>query len=72
MLNRWQNSGAGIGWAQGDYNGDGVVDFLDFQILLNYWNPSGWNFAPSQTPEPATLSLLVLGAVGLVRRRKSC
>jgi hypothetical protein len=53
----------------GDFNGDGVVDFLDFQILLDEWNPGGWNFAPSETPEPASLSLLLLGAVAVLRRR---
>lgn len=69
LLNHWQQNGAG--WAGGDFNGDGVVDFLDFQILLNYWNPAGWNFAPSAsvTPEPATLSLLALGALAVLRRR---
>jgi hypothetical protein len=47
-----------------------VVDFLDFQILLNYWNPGGWNYAPSQTPEPASLSLILLGGLALLRRKK--
>ena len=70
------------GWEQGDFNGDhivdqgdlppkllGTVDFLDFQILLDYWCPGGWNFAPEQTPEPATLTMLVLGGLALLRRR---
>jgi len=46
------------------------VNFLDFQKLLDYWNPGGWNFAPSQTPEPATLALLALGGLALLRRKK--
>jgi hypothetical protein len=70
LLNHWQATGASIGWAQGDFNGDGTVDFLDFQMLLNYWNPGGWNFSPSQTPEPASLSLLLLGGLALLRRSR--
>jgi hypothetical protein len=70
LLDHWQASGPGIGWAQADFNGDGVVDFLDFQILLDYWNPGGWNFAAAQTPEPASLSLLLLGGLALLRRNR--
>jgi hypothetical protein len=71
LLNHWQNTGPGVGWTQADLNGDGVVDFMDSQIILNYWNPTGWNIAPSEeTPEPATLTLLALGALGLVRRKR--
>ena len=65
LLDHWQAPG---GWAAGDFNGDGIVDFLDFQVLLNYWNPLGWSAGASQVPEPATLCLLALGAVGILRR----
>jgi hypothetical protein len=71
LLNHWQATGPSVGWATADFNGDGVVDFLDFQMLLNYWNPGGWNISPSQVPEPASLTLILLGALGLVRRRSS-
>ncbi len=65
LLTHWMQHG---GWAEGDFNGDGIVDFGDFQILLYNWNPSGWN-NPSEIPEPASLSLLVLGTLALLRRR---
>jgi hypothetical protein len=68
LLDHWQNSGADVCWAHADFNGDGVVDFRDFQVLIDNWRPNGWNFAPSQTPEPATISLLALGAMGILRR----
>ncbi len=70
LLDHWQLHG---GWADGDFNGDGIVDYGDFQVLLDYWNPSGWNTttstATSEVPEPASISLLVLGALALLRRR---
>jgi probable HAF family extracellular repeat protein len=53
-----------------DLNGDGVVGFLDFQILLSYWNPGGWNFAPSEVPEPASLSVILLGGLAVLRRSR--
>ena len=67
LLDHWQVSNGG--WAAGDFTGDGLADFRDFQMLLDYWNPGGWSFAPTQAPEPATLSLLALGGLALLRRR---
>ncbi len=70
LLDHWQLHG---GWAQGDFNGDGIVDYGDFQVLLDYWNPSGWNTtsSTSEVPEPASISLLVLGALVLLTRRNA-
>jgi probable HAF family extracellular repeat protein len=68
LLSHWEKTGAG--WAGGDCNGDGVVDFLDFQNLLNYWSPGGSNFAFSEAPEPATLTLILLGGMALLRRSR--
>ena len=31
------------GWSGGDFNGDGVVDYGDFQILLDNWSPLGYD-----------------------------
>jgi hypothetical protein len=65
LLDHWQNSGAG--WATGDFTGNGKVDFADFQKLLDNWNPAG---AQSPVPEPATLCLLSLGGLALIKRRR--
>ena len=67
LLDHWQATG---GWSEGDFNGDYTVDFLDFQILLDYWNPTGWSAGASQVPEPASLSLLALGGLALLRRSR--
>jgi hypothetical protein len=65
-------------WLYGDYNYDGVVDwendFLAFQNgILFQGGPLGGVGQSSElgsVPEPATLTLLVLGAVAMVARRR--
>jgi hypothetical protein len=65
-------------WLYGDYNYNGVVDwdndFLAFQNgILFQGGPLGGIGQSSElgsVPEPATLTLLVLGAVAMVARRR--
>ena len=52
----------GMSWVQGDFNNDGKVSFADYLLLEQ-------NFGKS-IPEPATLSLLVLGGLAVLRRRR--
>jgi autotransporter-associated beta strand protein len=54
------NSGT---WATGDVNGDGQVTFADYQLLEAHFG--------YVTPEPASLTLLTLGGLALVRRRRA-
>jgi hypothetical protein len=54
-------SGALLG--DGDADGDGDVDGIDFGI----WQA---NYSTIMTPEPATLGLLLLGGLALIRRRR--
>jgi hypothetical protein len=53
------------GWATGDANGDGSTGILDLGYLGDFYGYDG-----SAIPEPATMSLLGLGAIALIRRKK--
>ena len=66
----------GSAWAQGDFNGDGVVNSLDFNILGTHF---GFKALPSDlpggamgrlVPEPASLSILIGGMLMARRRRR--
>ena len=59
------------GWGNCDFNNDGLVDGGDLALMGGNWMwtlPGGAPQTP--LPEPATLTLLALGATALVRRRR--
>jgi autotransporter-associated beta strand protein len=73
------------GWYNGDFNYDGVVDGSDYTLIDNAFNSQGANIsaqiasptaeiAPSggvsAVPEPTSLGLLGIGAIGLLGRRR--
>jgi hypothetical protein len=51
-----------------DINGDGFVGIADLNIVLGNWN-AGTPPAASAVPEPATMALLGLGGLTVLRRR---
>lgn len=57
------------GWNMGDFNNDGVITFEDFSILQNNYGAVLDGGMSASVPEPVSLVLLGLGALGLRRRR---
>ena len=63
LLSNWK--GGQVGWGKGDFNMSYDVDDDDLSLLLSNWTGGG-----ATVPEPATMGLLLLGGLGLIRRRK--
>ena len=58
------NWGGDVGWDHGNFNGDSTVDDDDLSLLLANWTGS------QPVPEPMALSLLAVGGLTLLRRKR--
>ena len=68
----WEPGGSARRWAQGDFDGDGDIDSSDLAALGLNWDPGGLAVGPlTQTPEPATVGLMVLGLAGLFATQRN-
>ena len=64
-------SGTGMSYSDGDMDGDGDVDNADIGLVAGAFTGAMSSGSPSAVvPEPATLSLLALGGLAVLRRRK--
>ncbi len=68
VLGAW-NQNVPPGDPLADPSGDGFVGLDDLDMVLGNWN-AGTPPAASAVPEPATLALLGLGGVAMLRRRR--
>ncbi len=62
--------GEGVGWGGGDLNMDGSVDSVDLGRLLNNFGKSSVPVSAA-VPEPSAVSLLLIGGLCLIRRRRN-
>jgi len=68
LAGNWNQSGKL--WGEADFTGDRTVNVGDLGVLAGNW---GWTrppSAPGNVPEPASLILLGLGGLGLLRPRR--
>ena len=56
---------SGMTWSEGDFTGDGKVDINDLTIVLAHYNQTAGT-APAAVPEPSSVYLLSVGAIGLL------
>jgi len=69
LASNWYNPNP-VWWTSGDFNNDGVVDIQDLTALASNWYTVG-SPPPDTAPEPATFALLAIGAVALLRSKRS-
>jgi len=69
LLANWTGAGGSGGtWGTGDFDDNGSVSHDDLSLLLSNW--TGPPPAGAVVPEPVTFSLLALGGVAVMRRRR--
>ncbi len=67
IIDNWGLTGATH--LQGDLSGDGTVSGPDYTEVITYWGTGLLLEPPSGSPEPATLGLLLVGGLAMLKRR---
>jgi len=70
MAGNWNHSGLTNGYADADFTFDGAVTIGDLAVMAATWGWSAPAGAARTLPEPATVSLLALGAGALLDPRR--
>jgi len=71
VLSNWGRSTWAGDALHGDLSGDGWVGMTDLDVFLDGFNSGLIEQSSRYIPEPCSLGLLVLGSVGLVRRKRA-
>ncbi len=70
----WQRNvgrtGTAATFARGNANGDGTIDAADLAVMQAQWGTAGVASAVSAVPEPAAITLALIGALGLLRKSR--
>ncbi len=71
VLTSWNQNVTAGEWSLGDPSGDGFVGLDDLDFVLVNWNNGTPPSSGSAVPEPASLVLLGLGGMALLKRRSA-
>ena len=69
-IGAWQAPVSNPPHLMGDANGDGVVSAGDYAAVQANFGAVAATGEQGVTPEPATMSLLVIGGIALLRRKR--
>jgi len=77
LASAWQGAGD---WSDADFNGDGLVNVADLGAIASNWQAGvsgsamtftdAWAAVQTDVPEPASLAMLALGGLAMLRRRR--
>ncbi len=70
VLSAWNQNVTAGDWAAGDPSGDGYVGLDDIDFVLGNWNAGTPAGASAAIPEPASVALIGVGGLCVLKRRR--